>query len=81
MKRSVMTQSRNATVFSEGEDVGVENEVERVFEVLTSCLMTRVARAGKNCGRNDMGIHDLGVGESSQSSRMLLRGTEGTLGS
>ena len=78
MKSSVISQSRNARVFSEGEEDGFENKMEKRCATLVSQSTASVSRAGKNGGWNTVGLRGNGVRPdlrcTRRSSRILVKG-------
>lgn len=87
MKSSVILQSRNARVFSEGEAAGFENRVDRRCETLVSQLTASVSMAGKNDGRNTVGLRgdgawsDLRCKRRNSRTSVRERGGRGSSGS
>ena len=52
---SERSQFKNASVFSAGDDEGLDNRVERRCKTLVAQSMANVSRAGKNDGSNTNG--------------------------
>ena len=56
IKRAERSQSKNASVFSEGGDAEADSRVERVEEISVSYSTARASRAGKDGGWNCLGL-------------------------
>jgi len=79
MKSLERLHSKKARVLSEGDDLGDDSNIERVFDTSVSCSMTRVSRAGKDDGLNTLRlVVDPGcLGYPKRSSRILPRESRG----
>ena len=75
IKRSVITQFKNESVFSVGEDVGFGNRLEKTRDTLVLWSMTRTLREGKGNGWGSVGIE--AERHSRCNSRMLSRRNRG----
>ena len=71
IKSSVMTQSKNPRIFSEGKREGSDNSGEKRRDTPVRRARVRALRAGKDDGSNVMGS----MVSTKRSSRMLARGS------
>ena len=72
---SVVTQSRNASVFSKGQCVGFGNRVKRTCDTFVQPMMTSTSREGKDDRWISVGMG--GARFSRRNSRMLSKASGG----